>query len=85
MNGWLVIEDWRLPWNGKTFDPDRKLILCGELGHIRWILFRVAARAAARHDLDTLLTSFAQRVGVEYHSSQRRAATPHNDHNGGNP
>lgn len=68
--GWTVREDWRLAWNQGASESDLRLCVCGEIGHVRWLLFRVAVREAARRDLDTLLSEFAQRVGVEYTSTR---------------
>lgn len=78
IGGWLAIEVPAWPWDRGTFDKDTKIVMCGELGHVRWLLFQLAARAAARHVLDSQLAEMAQRVGVKYSSTQRRT-TAHND------
>lgn len=86
--GWVVHEDHRLPWSKGVSEPELRLCVTGEIGHVRWLLFLAAQREIARRELDTLLTEFAQRVGIEYSPSQRRREAPdndHNDHNGGQP
>lgn len=76
--GWVIREDHRLPWNVGLTDPEAKLAVAGEVGHVRWLLFIAAQRELARRHLDTLV---ANRVGIEYGSTQRRRETPHDDHN----
>lgn len=76
IGGWLVVEDWRLPWDCAVGDHDVKVMGCGELGAARWALFLIAWKEAARRDLDTQLRAFAERVVVTYSPTQRRS-TPH--------
>lgn len=84
VGGWIIREDWRLPWNVGLSDPDVRLCVCGEIGHARWLLFIAANREAARRHLDTLLVEMAQRVGIEYSPERRRRETPSNDDNDDN-
>jgi hypothetical protein len=91
IGGWVVREDHRLQWNQGLSDPGFKMVVTGELGHVRWLLYLAAVREKEARDLDALLVEFAQRVGVEYTPTQRRRETPHdannagNAHNGGTP
>lgn len=81
----MVREDWRLKWSQGLSEPELKFVVCGEIGHVRWLLLIAAMREAARRDLDTLLREFADRVGVKYAPTQRRQQAPHNAHNAGQP
>lgn len=65
VGGWLVVEDHRLPWNGGIADHDVKIVGCGEIGHVRWQLFRIAWREVVKRDLELAMKAYAQRVGVE--------------------
>lgn len=84
IGGWLVVEDWRLPWWAAQGDHDVRVMGCGEIGAARWELFRLAWKEAARRDLDTALQAFADRVGVEYSSKERRPMASHKANKGDN-
>lgn len=62
IGGWLVIEDPRLRWDAGIYDRDVKIAICGELGHVRHLLWKAAWVEACREDLRRLLAS---RVGTE--------------------
>lgn len=62
IGGWLAIEDHRLRWDGGIFDRDTKIVICGELGHVRHLLWKAAWVEACREDLRRLLAS---RAGTE--------------------
>lgn len=84
IGGWVVREDHRLRWNQGLSDPGFKMVVTGEAGHVRYLLYLAAVREAAARELDALLVGFAQRVGVEYTPTQRRRETPDNAGNAHN-
>lgn len=85
IGGWLIVEDTRFAWNEGMTDHGMKVAVCGEIGHVRHLLFWIAWEESVRRDLDEALEAFAQQVGVEYAPLQRRREASHNAHNGGNP
>lgn len=88
IGGWLVIEDWRLPWDACIGDPTVKIIGCGEIGEVRHHLFLRAWKEVCRRDLEAALRTFADRVGVEYSPTPTASRDASNDdtaHNGGKP
>lgn len=77
--GWTVREDHRLHWSQGLSDREWRMVVCGEIGHARHLIFVAAVRQAAEEHLDTLLVEMAQRVGVEYSPTQRRREAPENE------
>ena len=58
IGGWLAIEDHRLPWDALVeLDRDRKIVVCGELGHVRWLLYRSVWVQVVKRDLELALAS----------------------------
>lgn len=66
IGGWLVHEVSTFPWDRGVSDQHAKVVVCGEIGHMRWLLFQVAWREVVRRDLEDQLHRFAERVGVKY-------------------
>jgi hypothetical protein len=62
IGGWLAVEDERLEWDAGIFDREMKIVICGELEHVRHLLWVAAWREACREDLRRLL---AQQAGTE--------------------
>lgn len=62
IDGWRVVENTSLAWNYWLGDRETKVLICGELGHIRHLLWIAAWRADCREDLRRLLAS---RAGTE--------------------
>ncbi len=70
VGGFLAVELDGLHWAHFERSPkDPRVIFCGELGHVRWVLHRVAWKIAVRRDTQKILEAFALRVGVEYSDS----------------
>lgn len=54
-----------MPWNAGIPDHDVKIVGCGEIGHVRWQLFRIAWKEVMKRDLQQAMKAFAERVGLE--------------------
>lgn len=65
IGGYLVVETHRLPWSAWYVDKPTRVIVCGELGHVRHILWKEAWKASVRHDASLATASLAARVGPE--------------------
>lgn len=79
IGGWLVTEARGFQWRDGISDHDMKVTVCGEIGHVRWLLFIAAWREACRRDLELALQGMAERVGIEYsplRTASRGAAQP---------
>lgn len=84
--GILVAEEDRMPWWLWQFDKASRVMVCGEIGHVRWELYQTAWRAVVRKERETALATLAERVGVEY--TPRRTHNQDNEdseHAGGTP
>jgi hypothetical protein len=69
--GYLIVELEGVPWDFWLRDANDRIIFCGEIGHVRYVLSWIAARVMVREIFADAVEELARRVGVELHSSLR--------------
>lgn len=62
--GYRVIESRNLRWDQVIVAEEGRMIVCGELGHVRWLLFRAAWREVVKRQFDSALAELHERVGL---------------------
>lgn len=70
-------------WRMWQFDKHARVMVCGEIGHVRWELYQTAWKAVVRREMETAIAAFAERVGVEYTPRRNQDKQVDQDNAGG--